>query len=423
MKEDREGMLAPYRVLDISDERGFYCGKLLGDLGADVIKIEKPDGDPARSKPPYFHDTPGPENSLLWMGLNTNKRGITLDLEKSAGQAVFKKLCETADIVVESFDPGYLDKIGLGYEALKAINPRLIMASVSALGQTGPYSRYKAPSIVVWSLSGQGFITGEQDRPPLSISYPIPFFFGCMQATIGALTALYHRHVTGRGQHVDAPSVLSLAWATGSDPQGLWLNDRMILMRSGRYWPRPQTKPDGTVQNINVPLTYPCKDGGVKFFPFVEEGMLPSTNGMTQWAIEEGFGNDALRTVDWSTWNWQTITQELVDEITDCFARLYLEHTKAELFDEAQKRGIQLYPVFTVTDMVNFPQLSIRGFWETVDCPAQGEPVTYPGAFTKLSDGSCRIRRPAPQLGEHNEEVLVNELGMSPEDLTALARV
>ena len=123
---------------------------------------------------------------------------------------------------------------------------------------------------------------------------------------------------------------------------------------------------------VNVPLTYPCKDGGVKFFPFVEEGMLPSTNGMTQWAIEEGFGTEAARKVDWRTWNWQAVSQELVDEITGCFARLFMKHTKAELWEEAQKRGVQLYPVFTAEDMLNFPQLSIRGYWEKVAHPELG---------------------------------------------------
>ena len=171
---------------------------------------------------------------------------------------------------------------------------------------------------------------------------------------------------------------------------------------------------------VNVPLTYPCKDGGVKFFPFVEEGMLPSTNGMTQWAIEEGFGTEAARTVNWSTWNWQVVPQALVDDITGCFERLFMKHTKAELFEEAQKRGVQLYPVFTAADMLNFPQLSIRNFWEKVEHPELGETLTYPGAFTQLGEGSCRIQRRAPRIGEHNEDIYVKEMGMSKKDLAQL---
>jgi crotonobetainyl-CoA:carnitine CoA-transferase CaiB-like acyl-CoA transferase len=234
------------------------------------------------------------------------------------------------------------------------------------------------------------------------------------------MIALYHRAATGRGQYVDVPSILSLAWATGSDPQGLWLNDKTIVTRSGRYWPRPQPKPDGTIGYVNVPLTYPCKDGGVKFFPFVEQGQLPSTNGMTQWAIEEGCGSEAAKTVDWSTWNWQVVSQELVDDITGCFAALFMKHTKTELFEEAQRREIQLYPVFTVEDMINFPQLSIRNFWEKVAYPGLGETFTYPGAFTQLGEGSCRIKRRAPLIGEHNKEIYIGEMGMSENDMMLL---
>jgi crotonobetainyl-CoA:carnitine CoA-transferase CaiB-like acyl-CoA transferase len=420
MAEKNEGMLSPYRVLDLTDERGYFGAKLLGDLGADVIKIEKPDGDPGRRLGPFFHDEPDPEKSLFWLGLNTNKRGITLNLETAGGQAIFKKLCKTADIIIESSGPGYMDKLGLGYKALEKINPRIIMASISGFGQSGPYKDYKAPSIVLWALSGQGFVTGEADRPPLSPSYPIPYFFGAMQAAIGVMTALYQRGDTGRGQFIEVPAVLSLAWALGSDPKGLWLNDKTLVTRSGRYWPRPQPRPDGTVGYVNVPLTYPCKDGGVKFFPFVEEGMLHSTGGMTQWAIEEGFGNEAMRTVDWRNWNWQTAPQKTIDEITGGYEKLFMTHTKAELFAEAQKRGIQLYPVFTVEDMLNFPQLKIREYWEKIAYPELGTEIIYPGAFTQLGSGSCSIRRRAPRIGEHNEEIYVKEMGMSKKDLALM---
>jgi crotonobetainyl-CoA:carnitine CoA-transferase CaiB-like acyl-CoA transferase len=420
MAEKNEGMLSPYRVLDLTDEHGYFGARLLADLGADVIKIERPEGDGGRRLGPFYNDEDEPEKSLFWMGLNTNKRGITLNLESPEGKKLFKKMCEKADIVFESFDPGYMEGLGLGYEILTKINPGLIMASISGFGQHGPYKEYKAPSIVLWSLSGQGYVTGESDRPPLSTSYPIPYFFGAMQAAIGALTALYHRGVTGRGQYIDAPSLLSLAWATGSDPQGLWINDKTLVTRSGRYWPRPQPRPDGTMGYVNVPLTYPCKDGGVKFFPFVEEGMLHSTNGMTQWAIEEGFGNEAAKNIDWRTLNWQTVPQKTVDEVTGCFERLYMLHTKAELFAEAQKRGVQLYPVFTAEDMLNFPQLSIRGYWEKVKHPELGAELTYPGAFTQLGWGSASIRRRAPLIGEHNEEVYVREMGLTKKDLALL---
>ena len=194
--------------------------------------------------------------------------------------------------------------------------------------------------------------------PRSATSYPIAYFFSAIQAVIGSLVALYDRGVTGRGQYVDAVTLLGLAWATGPEVQGLWPVHGQIVKRTGRIWPRPQTSASGEVNYINVPLIYLCQDGAVKFFPFVEPGMLPSTNGLTKWVIEEGMASETLKQVDWSTWNWQTVTQDTVDEITQSFSRFFMKHTKAELWEGAQKKGIQLYPVFTPKDMLDFPQLS-----------------------------------------------------------------
>ncbi len=413
-------MLSPYRVLDLTNERGFIAGKLFGDLGADVIKIEKPGGDAAREIGPFYHDIPEPEKSLYWMGFNTNKRGITLDIETAKGQDIFKNLCKTADFIIESYDPGYLDGLGLGYQDLRKVNPGIIMASITGFGQTGPYKDLKASDIVLWAQSGLGYVHGDPDRAPLAPSYPVSYFFSSIQAVIGSLIALYDRGITGQGQHVDAVTLLGLAWATGPEMQGLWPLNGEIVKRSGRIWPRPQTGPNGEVTYINVPLTYPCKDGGVKFFPFVEPGMIPSTDGLRRWVMEEGFASEALINVDWGTWNWATVSQEDADEITGSFARFFMNHTKAELWEGAQQRGIQLYPVFTPKDMLSFPQLDFRQYWQSVEHPELNDEITYPGAFVKLGDSSCEICRRAPLIGEHNREVYTGEMGISAEKLEDL---
>ena len=163
---DTEPLLGSHRVLDLTDEKGWFCGKILGDLGADVIKVEKPGGDPARNTGPFYHDIIEPEKSLYWMALNTNKKGITLDIETPDGREIFKKLLKTADVVIESFAPGYMDKLGLGYSELSKINPGIILTSVSGFGQEGPYRDYKAPDIVVRALGGLIYTVGEADRPP-----------------------------------------------------------------------------------------------------------------------------------------------------------------------------------------------------------------------------------------------------------------
>lgn len=148
---DRNGMLAPYRILDLTDEKGWMCGKLLGDLGADVIKIEPPGGDPARNTGPFYHDEIDPEKSLYWFAYNTSKRGITLDLETTDGKGIFIRLAEESDFVLESFHPGYLEEIGLGYDILEEINPRLILVSITPFGPTGPYRDYR-PRILLPGL-------------------------------------------------------------------------------------------------------------------------------------------------------------------------------------------------------------------------------------------------------------------------------
>ncbi len=204
MAQQAEGMLSPYRVLDLTDEKGIICGKMLGDLGADVIKVEKPGGDSARNIGPFYHNEVNPEKSLFWFAFNTSKRGITLDIETKKGQGVFKKLVKTADLVLESFPPGYLDKLGLGYSALEKINPRIIMVSITPFGQTGPYKDYKTSDIVAWAIGGRMQTIGDPDRRPLRIShYSQCFVHAGMEASVGALLALHYRDMTGQGQQVD----------------------------------------------------------------------------------------------------------------------------------------------------------------------------------------------------------------------------
>ena len=420
-KENSEGLLSPYRVLDLTDERGFLCGKLLGDLGADVLKIEKPGGDPARSTGPFYKNIPDPEKSLFWWAFNANKRGVTLDMETTDGREIFTRLVKSADFVIESFDPGHMESLGFGYSALSRINPGIIMTSITGFGQTGPYSHYKAAEITLWSLAGEGYITGDPDRAPLMPSYPVGYFFASTAAAVGSMVANSHRALTGEGQHVDAPAYLGLAWASGPEFQGLWSLDHTIVSRSGAVWRRPQTGTSGTdMKYVNLPLIYKCKDGYLRFMPFVEVGMLPSTMGLTKWVIEEGVAGEALKKVDWRTWNWQTVSQETVDEITQSFSRFFIKHTKAELWEGAQERGVQLYPLLTTSDMLKFEQLNIRDYWEEVNHPELCTSVTYPGSFVKMTEAPCTIRRRAPLIGEHNEEIYVKELGFSVEDLPVL---
>ncbi|MFQ5934539.1 MAG: CoA transferase, partial [Dehalococcoidia bacterium] len=158
------GLLSPYRVLDLADETGILAGKVLADLGADVIAVESPGGNPVRRLGPFYKGRPHPERSLVWWAYSSGKRSVTLDLEAEDGPTLLKQLVETADFVFESFPPGYLDRLGLGYKALKQVNPRLIMVSMTPFGQDGPYASYQGPDLVGMALGGLVNLTGDPDR-------------------------------------------------------------------------------------------------------------------------------------------------------------------------------------------------------------------------------------------------------------------
>src|SRR3989304_584329 len=213
-------MLSCYRILDLTGEKAFICGRALSDFGAEVIKIERPGGDPARFRGPFYKDVPDPEKNLTWFAFNANKKGITLDIQAEKGKEIFKKLAEKTDVVLESFTPDYLDGLGLGYEDLKKINPGIILTSMTGFGQEGPYRRYKDPDIVVRALGGLVYTAGYEDRPPLTVTYRHTHHLGAMNGAVGTMIALCHRVLTGRGQHVDAITQQALVIFCSAEIEG-----------------------------------------------------------------------------------------------------------------------------------------------------------------------------------------------------------
>jgi len=391
-------MLSPYRVLDLTDEKGLLCGKLLGDLGADVIKIEPPGGDPARNIGPFYHDEVDPEKSLFWWAFNTSKRGITLDIEKADGQETFKKLVKTADFVIESFSPGYMDRLGLGYSALEKINPGIILVSITPFGQTGPYKDYKASDIVVWAMGGNMYAFGDPDRPPIRISHHSQsYLHAAAEASVGAMVALQYRERLGQGQHVDVSIQDSVAQVAS------WLTSWWDML--GVNQQRGQSH-----GNIHVTLFWPCKDGHVMWInwggPISKRWGLP----LIDWMDEEGMADEFIRNFNWETLDFSTATQELVNRLEEPMCKFFLAHTKAELFEGALKRRVMLYPVSTPKDIVESIQLSVRGFWVDLEHPELGTHITYPGAFAKASETPPRLCCRAPLIGEHNQEVYGKEL-------------
>jgi crotonobetainyl-CoA:carnitine CoA-transferase CaiB-like acyl-CoA transferase len=416
MAEREDSLLGGCRVLDLADEKGMLCGKLLGDLGADVIKIEPPGGDPARNIGPFYKGIPHPEKSLFWFYTNLHKRGITLNIETPDGKEIFKKLVKTADFVVESLEPGYLDSLGLGYSELEKLNPRIVMTSITPFGQTGPYAHYKTTDIVGVAMGGMVYIYGESDRPPNRISAPQFYFLGGLHGAVGSMIAHYHRELTGEGQHVDVSCqeavVLSLMIVAE-----IWDMLKFNYRGMGPYY--AGARPGGLPLFSRV--IYPCKDGHV--FLLVtgasQAGMVASSKALVEIANREGMALE-LKDYPWQTIDAATITQEELTRITDPISDFIKTKTKAELFGVALQRGILLSPIATVKDVAESPQLAARKFWEEVEHPELGTVITYPGYPIKISKTPYRVQRRAPLIGEHNKEVYELELGLSKDQLAML---
>ena len=404
-------VLSPYRVLDLAGEMGLFCGKVLGDYGADVIKIEPPRGDPARRVGPFFRDEPDTEKSLFWFAYNTSKRGVTLNLETADGREIFRKLVKTTDFVIETFAPGHLDKLGLGYSDLEKINPGIILVSVTPFGQTGPYKDWKAPDLVAWGMGGEMAPFGDADRPPFHISYHSQAYLNAgADGAMGALMALWHRNQTGEGQHVDVSVQEAVVQCTEHITSGWDL--RHAIQRRG-------TEAGGPAVRTKLTQIWKCKDGYVSWF-FWGGVMSERTNvPLVKWMESEGMADDYILKFDWSKFG-NTTSQEEVNRIEAVTAKFFLAHTKAELFEGAVRTNTQVYPVYTQGDILADPQLAARKFWVEVEHPELKTKLTYPGAFVSTNEAPPRVTRRAPLIGEHNIEILEGELGYTREQLVIL---
>ena len=377
---------------------GPMCGKMFADMGARVIKLEPPGrGDAARHLPPFPGDEPHPEKSGFFLYLNTSKKSATLDPATPSGAAIFRQLIRTADILIENHPPGFMDSIGLGYETLKALNPRLIVVSVTPFGQTGPYRDWKGSELIEWGMSLAGYNTptlvddGEKENPLKAPGHAAEMM-GAASAAAATMMALFHREATGEGQWIDAP-----CWQAT-------VNTAKIEMAVWSYVGMPYSR---LRKNVSVGLEpLPCRDGYVYVLWAAD----------VHWrALKQILGNPE----DLATELFDKLAgRHENDDVLRPLVRAELaKHDMEYLVREGQKLGLTIGPVNTVAQAANHPHLLARDAFVEIDHPLAG-PFKYPHHLVAMTQTPPQPRR-APLLGEHNAEVL-GALGYSLADLQGL---
>jgi crotonobetainyl-CoA:carnitine CoA-transferase CaiB-like acyl-CoA transferase len=412
--QERASALGVYRILDLTEGGCMIGGRMLGDLGADVIKIERPGGSTSRIAP-FYKDIPDPEKSLYWFAYNLNKRGVTLDISKNDGRELFRKLVKTADAIIESFEPGYMSSLALGYEDLVKLKQDIIVTSITPFGQKGPKAHYTGSDLTVWASGGYLYICGDPDRPPNWMSFPQALLHGGAEGASGTMTALWHRNVTGEGQHVDVSMQECVVACCFNSPE-MWDLNQIEFTRFS------QAVHIGT-QKVHSNVVWKCKDGYVILIAHGGvEPFVTSMKGLVKWMAEEGRAEDWLTNMDWAKGHDASkLTQAAVDRVEDAIAKFLMTKTKMELYEEgALKRRILTGPLATSRDLWEDAQLRSRDFWRSVQHPELNEVLVYPGPFLRMSDTQMRYRRCPPHIGEHNSEIYEKELGYSGGELTIL---
>jgi crotonobetainyl-CoA:carnitine CoA-transferase CaiB-like acyl-CoA transferase len=391
------GLLEGIRVLDLGPEIAApFCSRLLADYGADVVKVEPPNvGDPARHMGPFAGDEPNLEKSIPFLYLNTNKRGITLDIGSAAGRGVLSDLVESADVVVQGFPPSESEALGLDFKTLGESNPGVVVTSITPFGLSGPYRDYSATDIVTCAISGLMYHSGDSDREPLRNALSQSLYVAGANAAVATVAALFHRMATGRGQQVDVSVVECLATHL---VQAAPFYDYMGAIKGRRQ-----------VRGSGFEELMPARDGYV----------VPSIQGSQPWpVVAELIGVEALLEERFASGAGRL---EFGEELKELLVEGLAQWDRKPLFQASGERRLVFGMAQDAGDLFDCPHLRERGFFVEVDHPAAGK-VEYPGMGPRLSEGSFDIRYPAPLLGQHNREVYREDLGYGVGLLASLLR-
>jgi crotonobetainyl-CoA:carnitine CoA-transferase CaiB-like acyl-CoA transferase len=402
--------LAGLRALDLTGALGHLCGRILADLGVDVIKVEPPGGDPSRRLAPRWRAPDGGEHGLFWFATNAGKRGVTLAVDRDEAGPVLAALVAHVDVVVESFAP---DSAAAALVARAvAAHPHVIHTSVTPFGDRPPGNALHADDIVIAAMGGPMYVCGDDDRPPLRLPFWQAFHHAGAEAAVGTLLAHLARARTGRGQRVVVNAQAAMVW-TLMNAQAFPVLHGDSLRRSGSYM--------GS-RGVRRRMVFACRDGFVSLLLLGAQG-APSTRALMGWMAEHGMLPDWLAAWEWERWEPGYVMAipperqaeiERIEAVVEAFLRT---RTKAEVYAEGVRRRILVAPVASVADVAADPQLAFREYFHAVEDPGLGRPLRMPGPFARLSATPLAPPRRPPAPGEHNGPVYRGLCGLDPERL------
>lgn len=404
MPQPHKPALSNVRVLDFTfGVAGPFATKIMAAMGAEVVKVEAPGGgDPARHMGPFEGDVPHPERSGVFLDLNAGKKSVTLDLECPTAAGLARDLAEKVDIVVEGFGPAGAEELGLGYESLVVSNPALTYVSLSNFGSDGPYRDFLGTDLTLYAMGGEMYGTGMPDEPPVRLpEYTTAYQAGNLAAAAGLIAWYGSRH-TGLGQHAEVSIFESAVHSVDRRIQYItsYAYTGQVTTRNDNHW---AIYPTGV---------YPCKDGffdihggGPQFFHRTCRMI-----GMPELLEDPRFSHPL-----------DLIDPKRKDEFDAIFLPWCIEHTKEECLAATRSNSVYGSPIFTPEDVVHDRHFTERGFFKKVEHPGLEQPVLVPGEPIKINNAPW-LTLPAPTLGQHNAEILIDRLGLEPSVLTNLRR-